>query len=79
MFDMVDIAFSYGRALIICYFFQESFKVNESSLHEIWNADTAFVLNWGRDMVYTGENVNLITYLKLLHNSPYLNDTNEIF
>ncbi len=25
-------------------FFQESSKVNESSLHEIWNADTAFLL-----------------------------------
>ncbi len=35
MFDMVDTVFPYGRALIICYFLQESFKVNESSLHEI--------------------------------------------
>ncbi len=37
MLDMVDTASSYGRALIICQFLQESFKVKESSLHEIWN------------------------------------------
>ncbi len=41
---MVDTAFSYRRALIVCYFLQESFKVKENSLHEIWNADTAFLL-----------------------------------
>ena len=26
-------------------FLQESFKIKESSLHEIWNADTAFLLS----------------------------------
>ena len=43
MFDMIDTAFSYGRALIICIFLLESFKVKESSLPEIWNADKYFV------------------------------------
>ena len=44
MVDMVDTAFSYGWALIVCLFLQESFKVKESSLREIWNADTALLL-----------------------------------
>ncbi len=44
MFDIVDTAFSYGRAVIVCKFIQESSKVKESSLHEIWNADTVFLL-----------------------------------
>ncbi len=44
MFNVVDTAFSYGRVLIICYFLQESSKVKASSLHEIQNADTAFLL-----------------------------------
>ena len=35
----------YGRALIVCQFVQESSKVKESSLHRIWNADTAFLLS----------------------------------
>ncbi len=52
MFDIVDTAFSFGRALIICEFIQESFKVKESSLHEIWNADTAFLLS-GADDYFT--------------------------
>ena len=43
MFDMVDTAFSYRRILIICEFLQESSKVNESSLHVIWNAHTVFL------------------------------------
>ena len=43
MIDMVDTSFSYGRTLIVCKFLQESFKIKESSLHEIWNADTAFL------------------------------------
>ncbi len=42
MFDMVDTAFSYWRALIVCWFLQESSKVKESSLHVIWNAHTVF-------------------------------------
>ncbi len=50
MFDMVDTAFSYGRALIACYFFQESFRVEESSLYGIWNADTAFFLLSGAEL-----------------------------
>ena len=33
MFDMVDTAFPYWRAFIICLFLQESSKVKESSLH----------------------------------------------
>ncbi len=45
MFDMVGAAFSYGRELIICLFLRESSKVKESSLHEIWIADTAFSLS----------------------------------
>ena len=44
MFDMEDTAFSYGRAWIVCYFVQESSQVKESSLHEIWNVNTAFLL-----------------------------------
>ncbi len=44
MVDKVDTAFSYGRALIFCLFLQEFSKVKESSLHEIWNADTVCVL-----------------------------------
>ncbi len=44
MVDMVDTAFSYGRTLIVCLFIQEFSKVKESSLHVIWNADTAFLL-----------------------------------
>ncbi len=44
MFDMVDTAFSYGREMIVCLFLQESLKVKESSLYEIQNADTAFLL-----------------------------------
>ena len=44
IFDMVDTAFSYCRALIVCYFLQESSKVKESTLHVICNAHTAFLL-----------------------------------
>ena len=44
MFDMVDTAFRYWRVVIVCLFLQEFYKVKESSLHEIWNADTAFLL-----------------------------------
>ncbi len=35
MFDMIDTALSYGIALIVCSFIQESFSLKESSLHEI--------------------------------------------
>ncbi len=45
MFAMVDTAFSCGRVLIVCLFRRKSSKVKESSFHEIWNADTAFLLN----------------------------------
>ncbi len=44
LFHMADTAFSYGRVLIVCYIFQESSKVKESSWHKIGNADTAFLL-----------------------------------
>ena len=44
MFDMVDTAFTYERALIVCQFLPEFSMRKESSLHEIWNADTAFFL-----------------------------------
>ena len=50
MVDIVDTAFSCGRTLIVCKFLQESSKVKESSLHEIWNADTAFLLGGGELM-----------------------------
>ena len=50
LFNMADTAFSYGRALIICQFVQESFKVKESSL-QIWNADITFLLS-GPGLVY---------------------------
>ena len=42
MFDMIDIAFNYWRALIVCLFLRESSKVKESSFYVIWNAHTAF-------------------------------------
>ena len=42
MFNVVDTAFCYGRALIACLFLWESFKGEVTSLHEIRNADTAF-------------------------------------
>ncbi len=36
MYDnMVDVAFTYGRALVVWLFHQETFKVKESTLHEI--------------------------------------------
>ncbi len=44
MVHIVDTAFSYGRTLTVCLFLQESTEVKESSLHEIWNANTAFLL-----------------------------------
>ena len=44
MFDIVDTPFSYRKALIVCWFLQESSKVKGSSLHIIWNAHTAFLL-----------------------------------
>ncbi len=48
MVNKVDTVFSYGKALITCLFLQESFKVKESSLHEILKVDTAFFTWWGR-------------------------------
>ena len=30
--------------MVVCWFLQESFKVKENGLHEIWNANTAFYL-----------------------------------
>ncbi len=36
-----------ARALVVCWFLQQSSKVKESSLNEIWNADTAFLLKLG--------------------------------
>ncbi len=45
MFTMVDTVLKYWRTLIVCYFLEESSKVKESSLHEIWNVDTAFFLD----------------------------------
>ncbi len=51
MFDMVDTAFSYGSALVVCYLQESSMvsMVKESSLHEIWNEDIAFLLS-GADL-----------------------------
>ena len=43
MFNVVDTFFSYERALVVCSFLQESSKV-KYRLHEILNADTAFLL-----------------------------------
>ncbi len=56
MFAVVDIAFSYGRALIVCKFLQESFKVKESSLHEISNADTSFLRSEADLVLFTSVN-----------------------
>ncbi len=44
MFDLVDTPFSYGRGLIVCSSLQEFSKTKESTLHVIWNGDTAFLL-----------------------------------
>ncbi len=52
MFDVVDAAFSYWRALIVCYFLLESSKVKESSLYVMWNVHTAFLLCVGASMLY---------------------------
>ncbi len=38
MFDMADAALCVDKH-------KKYFNVNESSLHEIWNADAAFLLN----------------------------------
>ncbi len=51
MFDIVDTAFSYGRGLIICSSLQEFSKTKESTMHVIWNVDTAFLL-CGADVLY---------------------------
>ena len=53
MFDMVATTFSYGRASIVCQFLQEFFRVKESSLREIWNADTAFYFSGTALLIYT--------------------------
>ena len=58
---MVDTAFSYGRALIVCYFLQESSKVKGSILHEIWYADIPFLLG-GADIV-----LSWLYYLVILY------------
>ncbi len=44
MFDIVDTSFSYVRWLIVCSSLQEFSKTKESTLHVIWNVDTAFLL-----------------------------------
>ena len=44
MFNMVYTVFSCRRGFIVCWVLQESLKVKESSLHDIWNEDTAFLL-----------------------------------
>ncbi len=44
MFGMVDTSFSNGRGLIVCSSLQEFSKAKESTLHVIWNIDTAFLL-----------------------------------
>ncbi len=63
MFDMVANAFRYLRVVIVCWFLQESSKVKESSLHEIWNADTVLSgkemkmwFNWQRTKERNAEN-----------------------
>ena len=38
MIDMLNIAFSYWRALILSQFLQESSEIKESSFNVIWNA-----------------------------------------
>ena len=40
MFYNVYTAFSYGRDIIVCLIFQESFKVKESSLYDNWKNST---------------------------------------
>ena len=46
MFDIVDTAISYKQELIVCLFLQDFSKEKESSLHLIYNAQTAFLLCW---------------------------------
>ena len=58
MSDMVDTAFTYGGALlIICLYLQEYFKVKECSLHEIVNANTAFLLSGAELQTYICLNI----------------------
>ncbi len=51
MFDIVDTPFSYRRQLIVCSSLQEFSKTKESTMHVIWNVDTAFLL-CGADILY---------------------------
>ncbi len=45
MFDMIDTALSYWRALVVSNFFR-NLEVKESSLYVIWHAHTAFLLSF---------------------------------
>ena len=65
MFDMEDTTFCDGRVLIVCHFLQESSTVKESSLHEIRNADTAFLLGGQRFQTVLGS-------LHYLNRTPHL-------
>ncbi len=65
MFDVVDTAFSYGRALIICLLVQESSKVKESSLHEMWMQIRHFYLV-GKYGSYNISSYHIILYQFLL-------------
>ncbi len=47
---MVDTVVSYGRALFVCLFLQESYKVKESSLHGYLKCRYFVFTRWGRDM-----------------------------
>ncbi len=55
MFDIVDTPFSYERGLIVCSSLQEFSNTKESTLHMIWNVDTAFLFcgaDWFRICCY---------------------------
>ncbi len=71
--DMVDTTFSYWRTLIICYFFQQSLKVQEStcSLHVIWNAHTIFYVlcKWQKSKFH--ENVLRKTFSTPMHETKF--------
>ena len=84
MLDIVDTTFSYGRELIVCLFLQESSKVKESSLYEIWNADTAFLVTCSYFIYLTRSQLtmnysNFVWSIHLNHSRLYLIQISDSF
>ena len=60
---IVDPAFSYGRALIVCQLLLESFMVKGNILYKFRNADTAFFFGWVGGAEYSKSEPTLIPKL----------------